>query len=147
MRTSTAIAIPLIALALLAALAPGVLAAPATTETFRERFQLIDDHGDEAYIFDVEMVVHITTRPDGTASYTNNTRQVQTHTVAGVVVDVIESNMAQHSLWVAEQEVTVQSHSSQHDRYAAGDDRCQTTIVWQVVDDELVVQHFKSVCP
>ena len=146
MRTSTAIAIPLIALALFAALAPGVLAAPATTETFRERFQLIDDHGDETYIFDVEMVVHITTRPDGTASYTNNVRQVQTHTVAGVVVDVIESNMAQHSLWDAHQEVTIQSHSSQHDRYAAGDEGCQTTIVWQVVDDELVVQHFKSVC-
>ena len=147
MRTPTAIAIPLIALSLGAALAPGVLAAPATTETFREHFHDVDDHGDEAYIFDLEMVVHITTRPDGTASYTNNTRQVQTHTVGGVVVDIIESNMAQHSLWDADQEVTIQSHSSQHDRYAAGDDRCQTTIVWQVVDDELVVQHFKSVCP
>ncbi len=129
-----------------ATLAPAAFAAGATTETFRDSFQFIDDHGDEAYIFDVEAVSHLTTRPDGTMSVTYNQRQVQTHTVRGEVIDVIISNSAQHSLSLGDDQTFV-SHTSAHDRYTAGDEACQTTILWQVVDNELVMQHFKSVCP
>ncbi len=146
MRTHRPLISALLALVALAGFAPAALGAGATTQTFRDSFQLIDDHGDEAYIFDVEAVSHLTTRPDGTMSVTYNQRQVQTHTVGGVVVDVIISNSAQHSLSLGE-DMTFVSHTSAHDRYRAGDDACQTTTLWQVVDNELVMQHFKSVCP
>ena len=52
----------------------------------------------------------------------------------------------QHSLSLGE-DMTFVSHTSAHDSYRAGDDACQTTTLWQVVDNELVMQHFKSVCP
>ena len=136
----------LVAFIALAAFAPAALGAGATTETFRDSFQLTDDHGDEAYIFDIEAISHLTTRPDGTMSVTYNLRQVQTHTVLGEVADVIVSNSAQHSLYLGEDQTFV-SHVSSHDRYTAGDGTCQTTILWQVVDNELVMHHFQSVCP
>lgn len=130
----------------LTAFAPAAMGAGAMTETFRDSFQLIDDHGDEAYIFDIDAISHLTTRPDGTMSVTYNLKQVQTHTVLGVVADVIVSHSAQHSLYLGDDQTFV-SHSSAHHRSTAGDQSCQTTIVWQVVDNELVMQHFKSVCP
>ena len=136
----------LVALIAIAVFVPTALGAGATTETFRDEFQLIDDHGDEAYVFDVVAVSHLTTRPDGTMSVTYNVRQTQTHTVLGVVADVIVSNSAQHSLSLGEGQTYV-VHSSSHDRYTAGDQRCQTTIVWQVVNGEIVRQQFHSVCP
>ena len=134
----------LLALVLLGATVPAAAAARAETTTFRQAYQHTDDHGNEAYIFDVELVVHITTRPDGVMSYTNNTRQVQTHTVEGVVVDVITSNYAEHGLYDGEE--TIVSHNGGHDRYSAADETCQTTTIWQVVDGRLVVQQFHSVC-
>jgi len=146
MRTFRSLIGALLAVTALAAFAPAALGAGATTETFRETFQLIDDHGHEAYIFDIDAISHLTTRPDGTMSVTYNLKQVQTHTVLGVVADVIVSHSAQHSLYLGDDQTFV-SHSSAHHRYTAGDQSCQTTIVWQVVDNELVIQHFKSVCP
>lgn len=136
----------LVAFSALSAFAPAASGAGATTETFRDSLQLTDDHGDEAYIFDIDAVSHLTTRPDGTMSVTFNLKQVQTHTVLGEVVDVIISHSAQHSLSVGDDQTFV-SHVSSHDRYTAGDVSCQTTILWQVVDNEVVRQHFKSVCP
>ena len=133
-----------LALVMLAAAVPAASAAGAETTTFRQAYQHIDDHGNEAYHFDVEMVVHMTARPDGGMSYTNNTRQVQTHTVDGVVVDVITSNYAEHGLYDGED--TIVSHNGGHDRYSAADETCQTTTIWQVVDGRLVVQQFHSVC-
>jgi hypothetical protein len=130
----------------LVAFVPAVLAAGATTETFRDSFQLIDDHGDEAYIFDIDAVSHLTTRPDGVVSVTYNVRQVQTHTIGGVVADVIISNSAQHSVTLGEGQ-TLLMHTSAHHRYASGAETCQTTVLWQVLGDELVMHHFKSVCP
>jgi hypothetical protein len=146
MRSLRLLITTLLAFTALATFAPAALGAGATTETFRDSFQLIDDHGDEAYIFDIDAVSHLTTRPDGTMSVSYNLKQVQTHTVLGVVADVIVSNTAQHSLYLGDEQTFV-SHSSGHHRYSAGDESCQTTIVWQVVDDELVIQNFKSVCP
>jgi hypothetical protein len=128
----------------LGAFAPAVLGAGATTETYRLSFEHTDDHGYEAYHFDVDTVVHITTRPDGTTSISNNTKQIQTHTVGDVVVDVVESNMAEHSL--VDGELVIQSHNGGHHRYTADGEACQTTAIFQVVDQELVLQQFQSVC-
>ena len=144
MHTVRALAAALVAVAAFLILVPSASATGATTETFRQTYTHVDDHGDEAYILDVEVVVHMTTRPDGTLSYTNNTRQVQTHTVHGTVVDTITSNYAEHGLYAGEDVVV--SHTGGHDRYDAGEDACHTTTVWQVVDNELVVHQFKSVC-
>jgi hypothetical protein len=79
-------------------------------------------------------------------SVTYNLRQVQTHTVLGEIADVIVSHSAQHSLSLGDDQTFV-SHFSSHDRYTAGDEACQTSILWQVVDNALVMHHFKSVCP
>ncbi len=145
-RTFRPLSATLVALIALAAFAPAAFGAGATTETFRDSFQLTDDHGDEAYIFDIDAVSHLTTRPDGTMSVTYNLKQVQTHTVLGVVADVIVSHSAQHALYLGDDQTFV-SHFSSHDRYTAGDESCNTSILWQVVDNELVMHHFKSVCP
>lgn len=129
----------------IATVASPALAAGASTQTLHDAFQHTDEHENEAYIFDVETVVHITIRPDGTTSITNNTKQVQTHTVGGVVVDVITSNMSQHSL-VEGEEIILVSHTSGHHRYSGAGEACQTTTVWQVVRNELVLEQFHSIC-
>ena len=135
----------ILALAAVTSLASSTLAAGATTLTLHDSFQHTDEHENEAYTFDVQTVAHITIRPDGTTSITNNTRQTQTHTVGGVVVDVITSNMAQHSL-VNRDETILVSHTSGHDRYSSDEGACQTTTIWQVIDNELVLAQFHSVC-
>jgi hypothetical protein len=145
MRTRRLLISSLLAVSALTALVPAALGARASTQTFRDSFQLTDEHENEAYVFDVETIAHITIRRDGTTSITNNTKQVQTHLVGGVVVDVIESNMAQHSL-VEGEDIVLVSHTSGHDRYTGDGAACQTTTVWQVVDNDLVLVRFHSVC-
>jgi hypothetical protein len=118
----------------------------ATTETFRVTHHEVEDHGYEQYIFDVVGIAHMTTRPGGVLSTTYNQRQVQTHVVNGVVVDVITSTSASHGI-LLDEENFVLSHTTQHDRYHGPDGQCQTTIGWQYANGQLIFQHFKSVCP
>lgn len=135
----------LLAIAAVGPLAQTSLAAGATTDTVHDTFRLIEDHApNEQYIFDVKAVGHTTIRPDGVQSLTYAVRQVQTHVLDGIVVDVISSSQAGHALLDGEDAVVV--HTTLHARYEGDGMRCTTSTVWQFVKDELLVSHFASHC-
>ena len=131
---------------LLALMAAPAALAGAATDTIHESIRLVDDHGPgERYVIDLDAVFHTTLRPDGTYSVSMNARQVQTHEVDGVVVDVIDSSLHSHAIGVGEGEA-VRMHSSGHHRYEGGGEVCLTSVVWQLIDGRVVVAHAETRC-